>query len=536
MQNDSALDTRTWQPWRSGPAAGGGPVTESVHSSTGTLALRERVREAYWTRRDPIIDDRMLWRAQTFRHVMHLLPGQSILELGCGDGAFTRQLARVTRGECPLTAVTFDTDARRPAGFPPDVEFFPNGSLPGVLEGRRFDFIIAHDLLDKRNATWLLQQVFALLVPGGRFFFYESNPWNVIRRLRQGLGLLFGHRDPRLLLNRPDMYELLSELGFIRIFAVFNDFVYAPLTPKGVWVLRNLSIILENTAGFRTLSGSILLHAQRPPPPVTYPRVSLTIDDVFLRSVSVVVPCHNEEMNVGSLVRRLIELFDDYIHEIVLVNDNSNDGTGEVIEALARKDSRIKPIHRVPPNGVGRALADGFRAATAKYVLSLDCDFQHLLPEVRDLFDGIVEGYDVAVGSRFSRHSVLLNYPFPKILANRAFHIVARIVLIAGFRDLTNNMKLMRREVVRDLALQEPGFAVNAETGFQPLLMGYRVKEVPISWIGRSVDMGVSSFRVLKAGGGYWRVLYRLWLWRFLRAGPYATLRRRPTVAAEGAR
>jgi dolichol-phosphate mannosyltransferase len=464
---------------------------------------------------------------------MHLLPGQSILELGCGDGAFTRQLAKVTRTECPLTAVTFDPDATRPVGVPSCVEFLAGGSFPGIVQGRRFDFIIAHDMLDKRNAGWLLQQVLALLVPGGRALFYESNPWNVIRRLRQCLGSLFAQRDPRLLLNRPDLYELLSEIGFIRIFAVFNDFVYAPLTPKGVWFFRNFSIILENMPGLRTLAGSILLHGQRPPPPTTYPRVSFPLANDFLRMVSVVVPCHNEDMNVASLVRRVIELFDDYVFEIILVNDNSTDKTGDVIDQLARKDPRIKPVHRTAPNGVGRALTDGLRAARGEYVLSLDCDFQQLLPEIRDLFDGITEGYDVAVGSRFSRHSVLLNYSFVKILANRAFHMIARIVLIAGFRDLTNNLKLMRRQVVEDLQLREPGFAINAETGLQPLLMGYRVKEVPISWIGRGVDMGVSSFSVLKVGGGYWCVLYHLWLWRFFRAGPYRALRWRSRVVAD---
>src|SRR5258706_14210112 len=62
----------------------------SVDLLSGTLALRERVGEVYWKRRDPIIEDRMLWRAQTFRHVMHVLPGQSILEIGCGDGSFSR--------------------------------------------------------------------------------------------------------------------------------------------------------------------------------------------------------------------------------------------------------------------------------------------------------------------------------------------------------------------------------------------------------------------------------------------------------------
>lgn len=511
-------------------------TASSADTSGGILALREQVREAYWKERDPILEDRMLWRAQTFRHVVHLLPGQSILEIGCGEGAFTRQLAKVTRCECPVTAVTFGGGARRPADLPSIVEFLRTRSLPGVLEARRFDFIIAHDMLDKRNAPVFLSQLLLLLAPGGHILFYESNPWNIIRRLRQGLGHLFGRPDPRLLLNRPDMYELLSELGFVRIFAVFNDFVYPPLTPRGVWLLRNLSIILENMPALRTLAGSILLHGQKPPTVAVSPRVSLTIDNVFRGAVSVVVPCHNEEMNVGPLVSRLLDLFEDYIREIILVNDNSTDRTGAVIDALAIKDPRVKPIHRTPPNGVGRAIADGLRAASGKYVLSLDCDFQHLLPEVRDLFDSIAEGYDVAVGSRFSRHSVLLNYPFVKIIANRAFHMIARLVLLTRFRDLTNNLKLMRNEVVQDLVLREPGFAINAETGLQPLLMGYRVGEVPISWIGRGFDMGASSFRVLKVGGGYWRVLYRLWLWRFFKAGPYGDLGRRSGVAAERAR
>ena len=507
-------------------------MISSIDPLAGPLVLREHVREVYWKQRDPIIDDRLLWRAQTFRHVMHLLPGQSILEIGCGSGAFTRQLAKVTRDECPLTAITFDTDSEQPSGLPPDIEFLATSSLPGILEGRRFNFIVAHDILDRRNCAWLLQQIFTLLVPGGRVLFYESNPWNAVRRIRYSLGYLVGHRDPRLLLNRTDLYELLSELGFIRIFSVFNDFVYAPLTPTAIWFLRNFSIILENTSGLRTLAGSILLHAQRPPASTPSTHVSLTIDEIFRRSVSVIVPCHNEEMNVGPLVRRLLELFGNYIYEIILLNDNSKDNTSEVIDDLARHNPCIKSVQRAPPNGVGRTIRDGLRLATGNYVLSLDCDFQHLLPEVRDLFDGIAEGYDVAVGSRFSRHSVLLNYPLAKILANRAFHIVGRLVLMARFRDLTNNLKLMRQEVAQNLLLRETGFAINAETGLQPLLMGYRVKEVPISWIGRGVDMGVSSFRVLRVAGGYWRVLYRLWLWRWLGIGPYAGLRR-PTVVPD---
>ena len=226
------------------------------------------------------------------------------------------------------------------------------------------------------------------------------------------------------------------------------------------------------------------------------------------------------------LVNRLRELHDDYLHKIILVDDNSRDGTCGVIMRLAAEDPQIKPVYRTPPNGVGRALADGFRAATGNWVLSMDCDFQHLLPAVRDLFDAATQGYDVVVGSRFSRHSVLLNYPFPKIVANRGFHLLAQVVLLRHFRDLTNNLKLLRREVVDNLQLTQPGFAVNAETGLQPLLMGYAIKEVPISWINRTPDMGTSSFRLARVGGGYWQVLFGMWLKATLGIGPYRTLAR----------
>ena len=73
------------------------------------------------------------------------------------------------------------------------------------------------------------------------------------------------NRDPRNLMDRPALYELLSEIGFIRIYAVFNDFVFAPLTRPLIWFLRNLSILLENAPLLRRMAGSILVHAQKPP-------------------------------------------------------------------------------------------------------------------------------------------------------------------------------------------------------------------------------------------------------------------------------
>jgi len=283
------------------------------------------------------------------------------------------------------------------------------------------------------------------------------------------------------------------------------------------------------------MAGSILIHAQKPPRQKALPKVSLFEHESLRGAISVVIPSHNEEMNLGPLVDRILALYGEYIHEIIPVNDGSTDRTGEVIDELAARDDRIKPLHRRPPNGVGLAIADGLAAASGRYVLTIDCDFQHLLPEFRDLLDAAAEGCDVAIGSRFSRHSVLLNYPFLKILANRAFHAVAVLLFGRRIRDVTNNLKIMRREVVQDLQLHQRGFAVNAETGLQPIVLGYTVKQVPISWINRTPGMGVSSFRLVNVGGGYWRVLIGLWLRYIFGIGPYRALSRHRSAGKIGA-
>jgi len=497
---------------------------EKGASFMGTLALREQYRDWYLQHRDPIAEDRMLWRAQTFRHMVHLLPGQSILEVGCGDGHFTQALHRISRGENSITAVTFSSRDAKPRQMPHSVEYLSLRDFPDKLGSRQFDFIFAMDLLDRRNCAWFLQKIYSLLKPGGEVVFYESNPWNPVHKLHRLLASCVGRPDRRRLLSQVQLYELVSEIGFVRSFAIFTDFVYAPLTPKLVWLLRNLSILMENAPLVRRLAGAIFIHTQKPPRVVEKPKVSLCNRDALRGAVSIVIPCYNEEMNIRPLVEGLRVYYDSYIHEIILVDDNSTDKTKEVIEGLRKDDPRIRPVYRSGPSGVGRALADGYRAAAGTYVLSMDCDFQHLLPELRDIFDAAADGFDVVVGSRFSRHSVLLNYPALKIMANRGFHALAQILLLRRFHDLTNNLKLIRREVIEKLQLTQPGFAVNAETGLQPLLMGYKIKEVPISWINRMPDMGMSSFRLIRVGGGYWRVLLHAWLRCVLGTGCYQDL------------
>ena len=197
-----------------------------------TLAVRERYRDDYWRKHDPIAADRLLWRAQAFRHIVHLLPGQTILELGCGEGLFTHALLRVSRGENPITVVTFQKGAQVSSGVGEEVELLATSDLLSSLAGRHFDYVVAMDLLDRSCASQLLAIVHALLVPGGQMVFYESNPWNPVHKLRQVFSSAVGKRDPRHLLSRRQLYKLLLETDFVGVDAVYNDFVFAPLTRR----------------------------------------------------------------------------------------------------------------------------------------------------------------------------------------------------------------------------------------------------------------------------------------------------------------
>jgi dolichol-phosphate mannosyltransferase len=486
------------------------------------LKENERARCRYWNKKDYFLALRLKWRAQMARHLFHLLPGESILDLGCGTGQWAQALSAANNHTNPICAATFDAEyceKLKHQNLPDNIEPVLLESLPESLKDRQFDYIVGWHMLPSENYGQFLLTVKKLLKPGGQFLLFEPNPWNPYSILRKTLSrLLLFFRKPkrRPAFNRIEMMSILSEIGFTRINILPYDFLFPPIPKFLLWPMQNLSLIFENMPYVRNFAGELYLWGQNPPPEGwEKPKVNLARHSGLKGRVSVVVPCHNEEANILPLVQSLRGYYDDYLHEIVLVDDNSRDRTAEVAEQLGREDSRIKLVRRSMPNGVGRALRDGLVAAKGDYILLMDCDFQHILPELTGLFEAADQGADVAIGSRFSRESVLLNYPFTKIIANRVFHIIARILFWRYLRDLTNNLKLMKQEVARNLNLESDDFAANAETGLQPLLLGYKVVEVPISWINRSVDMGFSSFNLNQTGPNYLKVFSRLFVRRF---------------------
>lgn len=478
----------------------------------------ERKRTIYWNKYDPYVDLRSRWRVSMMRHLFHILPGQKILEIGAGNGRFTSALIDVTRNECKITAAIFSPEYRSQiekevSGFNVDIVYLD--SFPGPLTRERFDFVIANHLLANRFSGLFLHKVKSLIKPGGGLLLFEPNPWNPYSRIRKAIQsfLPFCFRRPResFAFNRLQIFSLLSEIGYTQINVLPYDFLYAPIPKFLLWPAKNLSIIMENFPYLRNLAGSLCIWAKNPAAEGKKDyTVDLCMHDALFGKVSFVVPCHNEEMNIPLLIEKLNDFYGKYMYEIIIVDDNSTDRTAEVTEGLMEKYQNIRLIKRSPPNGVGLALRDGICQASGEYILIMDCDFQHIIPEMRDLFDAIANGADVAIGSRFSRESVLINYGFTKIIANRAFHLLANLFLGKHFRDVSNNLKIFRREVAKKLIIESNDFAANAETGLKPILLGYKVAEVPISWINRSINMGFSTFRIFRVGPNYGRVLFRL--------------------------
>jgi len=496
------------------------------------LIEMERQRELYWLKYPSTSPTRLHWRALTVRHCFHALPGESILELGAGSGVWTKHLSSVLRGENLITAAVFNEDLFQKAAKLdlPNTKFVLTRNLLEDLAPESFDYVVGTAILCHDLYSQNLSAIYKLLKPGGQFLFFEANYWNpqvFVKSVIPAIGRWTGNAKCQVGLRKYKLLQMASHQGFTHVDVTPYDIIH-PLTPSWlVSALQALAWVFEHTPVVRELCGTLYIWGKKPgDEDARRPKVNLASHPELFGSVSIVVPCHNEEMNIFPLVSTLKQMYNDYIYEIIIVNDNSTDRTEEVCRELGRHDARVKVLTREPPNGVGRALRDGYAAASGRYILTMDCDFVQIVPELRDLFAVVAAGHDGAVGSRFSHESVLINYPFFKIICNRGFHVLVRLFL-HRVRDISNNLKLYRAEILKKIQIEEPHFAANAETGLKPILAGYDIQEVPVSWINRTTDMGSSSFRIIKVAPNYALALFRI-LWKTWRTR--GVLRRRLPV------
>ena len=207
----------------------------------------------------------------------------------------------------------------------------------------------------------------------------------------------------------------------------------------------------------------------------------------------VCVPTYNERDNVEPLVRALGGVLDLARDRVLVIDDNSPDGTGEIADRLAAELPWVSVLHRERKEGIGAAYLAGFAlalAAGAELVLEVDCDFSHDPADVPRLIAACASGADLALGSRWVEGGGTENWGLGRRIVSRGGSLYARLVLGVRIRDLTGGFKCFRREVLEGIdldAITTRGYGFQIEGTYRALRAGFRVAELPITFVDRRV-------------------------------------------------
>ena len=219
----------------------------------------------------------------------------------------------------------------------------------------------------------------------------------------------------------------------------------------------------------------------------------------------VCLPTYNERENLEPMLRAL----GDKGVRVLVVDDNSPDGTGEIADRLARELDYVDVLHRERKEGLGPAYLAGFRRALAdgaELVLEMDCDFSHSPDDVPRLL-AAAQDADLVLGSRYVRGGSIGNWGVVRRFVSSGGSLYARLLLGSEVRDLTGGFKCYRRRVLETIDLDEirsKGYAFQIETTYRAARAGFRVLEVPIHFVDR--EEGGSKMSRTIVAEAVWKV------------------------------
>jgi dolichol-phosphate mannosyltransferase len=224
---------------------------------------------------------------------------------------------------------------------------------------------------------------------------------------------------------------------------------------------------------------------------------------------TVLVPTYNERTNIEPMMRALAGVLREG-DRVLVIDDDSPDGTGEIAERLADELPFVGVLHRERKDGLGPAYIAGFRHALrdgAELILEMDCDFSHDPADVPRLIAAAEEGADVVLGSRYVRGGRVGNWGVLRRAISRGASVYTGLFLRMGVADPTGGFKCFRRHVLETLdldAITSKGYAFQIETTYRAKRAGFRVLEIPITFVDRTAGSSkMSKAIVLEA---VWRV------------------------------
>lgn len=224
----------------------------------------------------------------------------------------------------------------------------------------------------------------------------------------------------------------------------------------------------------------------------------------------VCLPTYNERENLEPMIRALGGVLDTASDRVLVVDDASPDGTGEIADRLAAELPWVGVLHRERKQGIGPAYVAGFRRALgegAELVLEMDCDFSHDPADVPRLIAAAEAGADLALGSRYAPGGGTQNWGLVRRIVSRGGCLYAQVILGMGVRDLTGGFKCFRRATLEAIdlgALSAHGYAFQIETTYRVRRAGLRIQEVPITFVERRA--GASKMTGSIVAEAVWKV------------------------------
>lgn len=250
--------------------------------------------------------------------------------------------------------------------------------------------------------------------------------------------------------------------------------------------------------------------------------MSSSTESLPLQLLSVVIPARDEEGCIAATIEHLhVELrLRNVPHEIVVVDDGSTDATGKIIAEVAARIPEVTAFSNPAPHGFGRAIIYGLDRMRGDAVVIMMADESDDCRDVLRYWDALNEGYDAVFGSRFMRGGSVIDYPWLKLVVNRAANFFIKIIFGIRLNDTTNAFKAYRRSTIDGCRpLISPHFNLTVELPLKTIVRGFRWAVIPITW--RNRRGGIAKLKMKEMGSRYLFICLYIWLEKYFSRGDY---------------